>query len=132
MNRKEQANDFHLAGRNCCQSVLLCFKEYTELTEEQLLGLGAPFGFGFGAMEGSCGALAAVEILMGLREMAGYGRRERREAASAIAEDFKSRTGSIICKELKGIETGKMLCPCPVCIANAVEMLEERLGSSEQ
>ena len=30
-----------------------------------------------------------------------------------------------ICKDLKGIETGKPLCPCPECVRNAVLALGE-------
>jgi len=43
--------------------------------------------------------------------------------ASAYAE-----CGATICKDLKGIENGAPLCPCPECVRNAVLALGEVLG----
>ncbi len=39
-------------------------------------------------------------------------------------EKFKEN-GSCICQELKVWETGKVLCSCPQCIADAVALTEE-------
>lgn len=36
--------------------------------------------------------------------------------------------GATICKDLKGIENGAPLCPCPECVRNAVLALGEVLG----
>lgn len=41
--------------------------------------------------------------------------------------EFKDRNGTVICKELKGIETGHVVRECDDCIRDAVEFLEERL-----
>lgn len=41
---------------------------------------------------------------------------------------YRSKGGATICKDLKGIETGKVLCPCPECVRNAVLSLGEALG----
>lgn len=44
-------------------------------------------------------------------------------------QNFERKCGATICKDLKGIGTGKVLCPCPECVRNAVlslgEVLEE-------
>ena len=40
---------------------------------------------------------------------------------------FQEKTGSTVCKELKGIETGKVLCSCPDCIRCGVEVVQEVL-----
>ena len=32
------------------------------------------------------------------------------------AQAFQKKCGATICKELKGIETGTPLCPCPECV----------------
>ena len=34
----------------------------------------------------------------------------------------------MVCKDLKGMETGAPLCPCPECVRNAVLALGEVLG----
>ena len=41
---------------------------------------------------------------------------------------FQEKCGATICKDLKGVETGAPLCPCPECVRNAVLALGEVLG----
>ena len=38
--------------------------------------------------------------------------------------------GTILCRELKGIDMGKVLCPCIDCIKDASELAEEILTLS--
>ena len=45
-----------------------------------------------------------------------------------ILQKFSEKSGATICKELKGAETGKVLCECPECVRNAVLALGETLG----
>ena len=42
-------------------------------------------------------------------------------------QKFKEKNGSYLCRELKGVETGKVLCSCPQCIMDAVALTEEYL-----
>ena len=49
------------------------------------------------------------------------------KVAKAMGESFRDKTGGTVCKELKGIETGKVLCSCPDCIRAGVEVVEEIL-----
>lgn len=44
--------------------------------------------------------------------------------------EFKDRNGTVICKELKGTETGHVVRECDDCIRDAVEFLEERLQNN--
>lgn len=45
-----------------------------------------------------------------------------------LVQNFERKCGATICKDLKGIGTGKVLCPCPECVRNAVFSLGEVLG----
>lgn len=45
-----------------------------------------------------------------------------------FVQNFERKCGATICKDLKGIGTGKVLCPCPECVRNAVFSLGEVLG----
>ena len=45
-----------------------------------------------------------------------------------IVEGFQKKNGATVCKDLKGVETGAPLCPCPECVRNAVLVLGEVLG----
>lgn len=109
-------------GLNCAQSVAVALAKETPLSEEQLKCAAAGFGLGMGKMEGSCGALAAAVIVAGLKTDG--------NGTVPIAKQMTTRFeelcgGSIICKEIKGVETGKVLCPCIDCIKNAVRVYGE-------
>ena len=67
MDRAEKALEVkHQMGINCCQAVLLAYKDELNKTEEELLRLGSGFGGGMGCMEGSCGALIGAVMVASL------------------------------------------------------------------
>ena len=43
-------------------------------------------------------------------------------------ERFVGKNGSCICRELKGVDTGKVLCSCSQCIEDAVKLTEKYLA----
>lgn len=100
-------------GCNCCQSVVAAITE-----EPALIEAASGFGGGMGTMQGPCGALVGAVIAAG-EKTAGVGttRYSRR-----LYEDFRERSGAVICKDLKGIETGKVLCSCEDCVRNGVRV----------
>ena len=104
-------------GCNCCQAVLLAYADEAGLTEEQLMQLGRAFAVGMGGMEATCGALIGAGMLLGLK--GGAPAQARR-----LHEGFTTACGATICRELKGIGTGQVLCPCEECVRNAVLALE--------
>ena len=123
MDKKELAVELKHNGYNCAQAVLCAFKDETELSEEQLKKIGAGFGVGMGYMEATCGALCAAQMLMGLKKY--EGRPVLRDAAG-IASEFAGKCGALTCKELKGRDTGVVLCECDDCVRNAVEIAERQ------
>ena len=44
---------------------------------------------------------------------------------------FQEQNGSYLCRELKGVETGKVLRSCPDCIRDAVALTEEYLAAQK-
>ncbi|MCR5703711.1 MAG: C-GCAxxG-C-C family protein [Eubacterium sp.] len=124
MKREEQAVMYNQGRNNCCQSVLLAYADRLKLSEEELRSLGAAFGAGMGGMEGNCGALCGAQMVLGMLK---YHGKPIGADARAIHKEFVEKTGSAICKELKGIGTGKILCSCDDCVRYAVEVLEEKL-----
>jgi C_GCAxxG_C_C family probable redox protein len=125
MERAKQAVAYNQGRNNCCQSVLLAYADRLNMTEDELRSLGAAFGAGMGGMEGNCGALCGAQMVLGMLKYQG---RPVGKEARTIYKEFVEKTGSAICKELKGIETGKILCSCDDCVKHAVEILEEQLG----
>ena len=106
-------------GYNCCQSVVFA------LTEDPLmLQAASGFGGGMGNTQGPCGALVGAVMAAGIKtDGTGRGR-----ITNQIRENFRERSGAVICRELKGIGTGKVLCSCEDCVRNGVRAFTEVLG----
>jgi len=109
---------------NCCQAVLVAFADRLGKGEDDLLRLGSGFGSGMATMEGTCGALVGAIMVSSLLSAEG----EARNNSRAIMSRFKELCGgATICRDLKGIETGKVLCSCEDCVRNAVRVAGETL-----
>ena len=127
MSKREEAIKYKMSGYNCCQAVLVAFKDELGYSEEDVMKLGAAFCLGMGNMEGTCGALIGAEMILGKLKYTG---RPIIPQAKALMESFKEKSGSTVCGELKGIKTGEILCDCNTCVGNAVSALEEILGNN--
>ncbi len=125
MDRRERAVELKHNRHNCCQAVLCAFADEVELPQDMLRKLGAGFGIGMGRMEGTCGALVAAEMLLGLRRF--EGRLVIRDAG-VLHERFRAACGASICRDLKGVDTGVVVCECDDCVRHAVELAEELLA----
>ena len=112
----DKAVELKRSGYNCAQAVAVALAEETDLSPEKLLSITAGFGAGMGTMEATCGALVGANIVAGLKtEGKGTMAHSRK-----LLLNFAERCGAVTCKDLKGIETGKVLCPCDECVRNAV------------
>ena len=125
MDRKEKAVDLKHNGCNCCQAVLCAYEDKLSLQKEELMRIGAAYGVGMGCMEATCGALCGAEVILGLQEYEG---RPILKDAADLHKAFTEKCGASICKDLKGRDTGVVLCECDDCVRNAVEALEERFN----
>lgn len=133
MGRKEKADEYHRVGYNCCQAVICSFADILDLDQETALRIGEGFGLGMGGMDGDCGALSGAIMTAGLRNSdrnldAPKSKKDTYRLANEMVQTFRKQSGALICRELKGVDTGKVLCPCPQCIQNAVGIVEEVLG----
>ena len=110
---------------NCCQAVVCAFADTLDIPEDKLMQLAAGFGSGMGTMEGTCGALVGEIMVSGLRT-SGEG---TISLSRKMLPSFKELCGgATICRDLKGIGTGKVLCSCENCVRNAVLAAEEAIG----
>ncbi len=116
-----EVHDGHQPLSRTCRSA-----DQTDLSEEQLYQLASDFGLGMGNMEATCGALVGAGLVAGLVTSGKGTVRLTRQ----ISEHFKTTCDAVICKELKGIGTGKVLCPCDRCVRNAVLAYAEVCGLS--
>ena len=110
---------------NCTQSVLKVFEDKINIAPEELSKLSAGFAAGMGCMESTCGALIGAVMVAG---MITDGKGTPRYSKELVSK-FNDKCGATICKDLKEITTGKVLCECPDCVRNAVISLGEVIDS---
>ena len=101
--------------------VLKAFEDKINIAPEELMKLSAGFAAGMGWMESTCGALIGAVMVAG---MATDGKGTPRFSKDIVSK-FNEKCGATICKDLKGIKTGQVLCECPECVRNAVLSLGE-------
>lgn len=127
--RAEKAASYKNQGIcNCCQAVLMVYEDSIENDSMTLETAAAGFSAGMGCMESTCGALIGAVLIAGTKTGGAPG---TAKYSKQILNLFKEKSGATICKDLKGIETGKVLCPCGDCLKNAVLSLEEVLPTEE-
>ena len=123
--RATQAAELKATGQcNCTQAVLKVFADKVPVDADTLMKLSAGYAAGMGCMESTCGALICAVMVAGI---ATDGRGTLR-ISKELVQAFQEKCGATICKELKGMDTGTPLCPCPECVRNAVLALDEVLG----
>lgn len=131
MNRAEEAAKRHDRGYNCSQAVACSFAEELGYEEEMIFRVAEGYGAGMGGMECTCGAVCGAVMAAGMKNSKMGGEKLTKGStyllSKRITEKFRQKNGSVICKELKGIETGKVLRSCAGCIEDAVCIAEEIL-----
>lgn len=148
--REAAARGYFTEGYNCCQSVLLAFKDILGLPEEKAAALGSGFGGGFGRMREVCGAVSGMTFLAGaICPATDPQKHDERTANYALVQklagEFKERNGSIICRELlqlraeekRNPEPEKRTAsyyhtrPCELMVGTAARIVAEELASRE-
>jgi C_GCAxxG_C_C family probable redox protein len=141
MNRVDNAQDCLKKGFSCSQSVLSAFMGQFDIDRETALRISSAFGGGMGGQGEVCGAVTGAFMVMGLKYgSVGQHDDEERERigkkAGMFMGRFKSRNGSILCRDLlgadigtpEGLEAAKTKCLfdniCPDVIRCTVEILE--------
>lgn len=137
MKKTEMADQLHKMKYNCCQSVAMVYADELGVDKVALFRMTEGFGAGMGGMQGPCGALSGAIALAGLKNSDANLEEPATKAATyklvkEIYAKFEERVGAINCKDIKGIETGEMLCSCQNCIKIGVEIAQEVLGLPEE
>ena len=128
--RVDKVSEKHKSGYNCAQAVACAYCDLFGMDEETEFKACEAFGAGMGGMEGTCGAVTAACVIAGAKnstvEMGGPGSKGATyKISKEIVRRFKEESGSVICKELKGVETGTPAKACPDCVKDAARILEE-------
>ena len=130
--RVEETLKRHDRGFNCAQSVACTYCDLVGVDEEMMFRVTEAFGAGMGGMEGTCGAVSGACVLAGMKASTGNLEKPNSKAVShqlakEILRRFKEQNGSVVCKEIKGVGTGKVLRSCNDCIKDAAAIAEQVL-----
>ncbi len=130
-------------GINCTQAVVSTYGRQLGLDRETALKIAAAFGSGMGLGE-TCGAVTGALMVIGLKHSRVKGvtllsKDKTEEVAHEFTERFKTRHGTVVCRELLGcdVTTSEGLNSakqekhfkkrCPGYVKDAAEILEELL-----
>lgn len=148
MNRYEIALDYFRQNYNCCQSVLLAFREEIGLDEQKALDIAGGYGSGAGTGE-LCGAINGGIMVLGLLtpiDKAEPFKSKRRTMALAkeLQERFRARFTHVRCgdllRDLEGFaptdetpvaKAMGLSKHCEIMVVTAVELVEQILGERE-
>jgi len=105
---KEAMENFK-QGFNCAQSVTAAFADKLNVDRDTALKIASSFGGGVGRMREICGALSGAFIVMGMLD--GYSdplddetKTKLYISVQELAEKFKKENGSLLCKDLLGVQ----------------------------
>ena len=94
-------------------------------------------GLGMGGMKGTCGAVSGAVLLAGMKNSTGNTEHPDSKGATyklsrEIVKEFQEKNSSVVCEELKGVETGNVLRSCGGCIKDAVLLAGKILYGEEE
>ena len=146
MSEKERAVELFKEGYNCSQSVFTAFAHRFGIDEETAKKISAGLGGGVGRMREVCGAVSGAAMVIGSICSAvdgkdSDGKQKNYELVREFAQRFTTQNGSIICRELLGLdvkmentaEPDKRTAeyykkrPCVELVSCAAEILEEMI-----
>lgn len=114
---------------NCAQAVLTTYSDLTGWDESTAMSIADGFAAGMTNMEGTCGALIGADMVLGL---ANKNKSKTMKQMREMMKKFEDRNHATQCRQLKGIDTHVVLRPCPLCVSDACEFLEEALNKNEE
>lgn len=107
--RARKAMALFKEGYNCSQAVVLTFADLYEVDTQTILKLSSSFGGGMGRLREVCGTVSGMFMTAGL--LYGYdspkdfeGKTRHYERIQALAHEFQKYNGSIVCRELLGLD----------------------------
>lgn len=131
-DKVKKALEYHHSGYNCAQSVACAFAEDLGMSEKDVFKMMEAFGFGMGCM-GTCGAVSAMAAVVGMKESDGAldapaTKKNSYKASKKLIREFEEMNGSTICREIKGVDTGKVLRSCDGCVEDAAGLAVKYLS----
>lgn len=110
MSKGTAAKQKFLEGYNCSQAVACAFADEMNMDEETVKRLTIGFGGGMGRMREVCGTVAGATFVLS----ALYGDSNKNDVykmVQDVAEEFRKENGSVVCRELLGLDKSAPLTP---------------------
>ena len=130
------AKELFLNGYNCCQATLCVFCNEIGIDEKTALKIASSFGGGMGKLEEVCGAVSGIFMAAGMK----YGytnpkcmeeKKRHYDLIRKMAEEFKQKHGTIICRELKAQSPNNgHRVSCAQLVKDATEIFEKVLNEN--
>lgn len=144
MTNVEEAISLFKKGFRCSQAILSTYGIQFGLDQDLALKLASPFGAGMGSLGNTCGAVTGAFMVLGLKYgNSKVGEIKKKEKAYEITKEFverfKSRNGTIMCKDLlncdistfegrnKAVKEKIFIEICPKLVRDSAKILEELL-----
>ena len=144
MDYEQKAEQLFCEGYNCAQAVFIAFAE-PKIGRELAAEIASAFGGGLAGTRNVCGTVSGAAMAYGL--LRGYSDPAAKDEKSAeysavreITQEFERQNGSIICRELLGLDKGTKFVapsdrsvdyykkrPCPKLCACAAGILAKYL-----
>ncbi len=140
-DREEKAVELFNSGYNCAQSVFGAYADLLGLDADTAFSISSPFGGGLAGMRQVCGTVCAMSMAAGMKSGSIDPKDiEKKKAATAnvkmLAEEFAKENGSIICRQLRGMEPGlpegKLPKPCMEYVRTSARIISKYLTDPEQ
>lgn len=107
--RKQCAREYFAQGYNCCQAVAMTFSDVLGMEPQAVARIASGFGGGMGRMREVCGTVSGMTMVAGaICPADNVQNRDAKTANYALVQEFaqafKKENGSIICRELLGLD----------------------------
>lgn len=115
-------------GYTCCQCVVCAFFDLLDTDTVDMFKMAEGFGGGVGGLMEICGVVSAMTMMTGLQLSSGSLEENTSKEDSIcvtgrLANEFKEISGSLLCRELRGVDTGEPLRDCDLCIQDGIRII---------
>lgn len=143
MTKGELAESLFKSGLNCSQAVAVAFCKEMNMSENMAKQLTLGFGGGMGRMREVCGAVSGMTFVLSAIYV-NDDRAKMYERVQTVANEFRQNNGSVVCRELLGLntknpdtpipeprtETYYKKRPCPKLIAMSADILDRYIKAN--
>ena len=128
IDRKNKAIELHKNRYTCSQAVACAFCDLVNVDEVSMKDMVRRYS---GGAYNVCGAIMGAYVIINYLngdvnlDNPAEPIKENIELIYELEKRFKDKNTSVLCKELKGINSGTILRSCRGCVEDAAEILEE-------